>query len=419
MHTFDEFAQELHEALTHLYDPAYQPPQSLADLLVSSQPLPPGSVQQMVINAIRSLEPEASVPPTARSRRLYELLVCRYVQELTQEETAERLGITPRHLRREQHQAVHMLAQWLWAKYGAARSNATRPASTPVTNAGADTDEWRAQVHQELAVLEASEPGAIADVGAIVAQVALSESGLAARRQARLVVPPVQPGIEVAIHPSALRQILIVAIQKLAQATVEGQVTIAVQADEVGVELSVTGLPVPPGVTVTSQFIAEAVPAHAGQCRIERSDDSVQFQIRLPRVTPVRLLVADDNEDIVHVYRRYLERTRYRVAHAATGQALFDQVAMQRPDVVILDVMLPDMDGWEVLTRLHADPETRAIPVIICSVVRQEELSLALGAVGYVSKPVRRRDLIQALDQALAPGSGAAPQAPESKAGVY
>lgn len=407
MHTFDDFAQQLHEALTHLYDPAYQPPRSLAEMLLSSQPLPPGSVQQMVINAIRGLEPDASVPSTARSRRLYELLVCRYVQELTQEETAERLGITPRHLRREQQQAVHMLAQWLWTK------------RSPLPDGDASTNDWRSQVRQELAALEASEPGVIADVGAVVAQVVHSESGLAARQQALLTAAPVQPEIEAAIHPSVLRQILIVAIQKLAQATVHGQVTITVQADQSGVDLAVIGSPVPPAATVASQFIAEAVPTHGGEGRVERSGDSVQFRIRLPRVYPVTLLVADDNEDIVHVYRRYLERTRYRVVHAPAGQAVFNQVAARRPDVILLDVMLPDMDGWEVLTRLHENPATRAIPVIICSVVRQEELALALGAVRYVPKPVRRRDLIQTLDEALALGSAAAPQAPESKAGAY
>lgn len=417
MYTFDGFAQELREALTHLYDPIYQPPPGLTAILTRGRSSPAGSVQQMVIAAIQQLQPGADVPPTARSRRLYELLSCRYVQELTQEETAERLGITPRHLRREQQQAVHMLAQWLWTNWGTAEDAGSHP-DLASPDPPAETT-WRSQVHQELAVLEASDPGAIADVGSVMDQVIRLEKGLAAHIDASLVVEPVTPGIEVALHPSVLRQILLVAIQKLAQASSRAQVTVRMAADDASVEIFLTGTPIPPSVPVTSEFIVETVSMHGGQCDVMRTGDMAVFRIRLSRIRPVRLLVVDDNADIVHVYRRYLERTRYRVIHAATGQAVFEQIEAHPPDIVLLDVMLPDMDGWEILTRLHDNPETRSIPVVVCSVVRQEELALALGAACYVPKPVRRSELIQALDQALTLGSRAGLIRPENKAEAY
>jgi len=64
---------------------------------------------------------------------------------------------------------------------------------------------------------------------------------------------------------------------------------------------------------------------------------------------------------------------------------------------------LPDIDGWELLTNLREHPATRSLPVIVCSVVREEELALALGAARYVPKPVRRQEFIQALDQVSPP----------------
>lgn len=418
MRTFDDFAQELREALTHLYDPAYQPPQGLAAILAATQPLPPGTVQQMMIAAIRRLQPGPEVPPTARSRRLYELLSCRYVQELTQEETAERLGITPRHLRREQQQAVQMLAQELWTNRSLAEE--TWPLDIPVPAPGDEDAEsaWRLQVHQELAVLEASDPGVIADVAAVIEQVVRLEQGLAARN-ATLTAGSVIPGQEAALHPSVLRQLLIVAIQKLAQATTHGQIMVEATGQETSIELLISGAPIAPETPVTSRFIAETVSTHGGESWVERTGERVQFRIRLPRVQPIALLVVDDNADIVHVYRRYLERTRFKVVDAATGQAVFEQIATARPDIVLLDVMLPDMDGWEVLTRLHEGAETRSLPVIICSVVRQEELALALGAARYVPKPVRRPDLIQALEQTLALSSREDRTKPENKARAY
>ena len=70
----------------------------------------------------------------------------------------------------------------------------------------------------------------------------------------------------------------------------------------------------------------------------------------------------------------------------------------------MLDILLPDVDGWELLSQLHSSPSTRPIPVIICSIVRENELASCLGAVQYLPKPVHRQDFIRALDRALAQG---------------
>ena len=65
--------------------------------------------------------------------------------------------------------------------------------------------------------------------------------------------------------------------------------------------------------------------------------------------------------------------------------------------------MLPDIDGWDLLTRLHENPDTRPLPVLICSVMREKELARALGARYFLSKPVQRQDFIVALDTVLKP----------------
>lgn len=113
------------------------------------------------------------------------------------------------------------------------------------------------------------------------------------------------------------------------------------------------------------------------------------------------MLVVDDNHDLVHFYRRYTERTRYAISHVGLGQQVFERLAEINPDIVVLDVMLPDIDGWEVLTRLHENSATSALPVIVCSVIRQKELAIALGATAYLPKPVRRQEFLLALDDAM------------------
>ncbi len=67
------------------------------------------------------------------------------------------------------------------------------------------------------------------------------------------------------------------------------------------------------------------------------------------------------------------------------------------------DVMMPNLDGWEVLQQLKAGPATTNIPVIICSVLPARELAQGMGASGYVSKPIRQEDLLQALQRWLGP----------------
>jgi len=147
--------------------------------------------------------------------------------------------------------------------------------------------------------------------------------------------------------------------------------------------------------------------------------DRAFLWVGLPSVGKITVLVVDDNPDMARFYRRSAEKTSYHIVHTAGGQNLFETIAATAPAVIVLDVMLPDIDGWELLTRLHQDPATRPIPVIVCSVVREEELALSLGAAHYLPKPVRSREFIQALDRVLAQAPARAPKSPASNAAAY
>ena len=98
------------------------------------------------------------------------------------------------------------------------------------------------------------------------------------------------------------------------------------------------------------------------------------------------------------------------------GQRVFEIVEDFAPDVIVLDIMLPDVDGWELLALLHEHPVARSIPIIVCSVVREEDLALALGAALYLPKPVERQQFIRALDQVLSQAAARAPISPASSA---
>jgi CheY-like chemotaxis protein len=129
--------------------------------------------------------------------------------------------------------------------------------------------------------------------------------------------------------------------------------------------------------------------------------DRLAVSIELPSVGRTTVLVVDDNEDMARFYRRATAGTRYHIVHAARGRDVVDAIDTAAPDAIVLDVMLPDVDGWRLLMHLREDPATQAIPVIVSSVVREEKLARSLGAAAYLSKPVRPRQFIQALDEVL------------------
>lgn len=104
----------------------------------------------------------------------------------------------------------------------------------------------------------------------------------------------------------------------------------------------------------------------------------------------MKLLLVEDDPDIQLVARAALERAGFAVAAAANGPTALDQVRAERPDVILLDWMMPDMDGTEVCRRLKADPMTADIPVIFLTARSQQaEIArgLSLGAAGYIVKP--------------------------------
>jgi signal transduction histidine kinase/CheY-like chemotaxis protein len=105
------------------------------------------------------------------------------------------------------------------------------------------------------------------------------------------------------------------------------------------------------------------------------------------------VLVIDDDPATVEVVRRYLVREGYRVEVAYAGEEGLARAHALRPDVITLDVMMPGMDGWSVLSALKADPQLAQIPVVMMSLLENRALGQALGAAASLSKPLQRAEL--------------------------
>lgn len=109
------------------------------------------------------------------------------------------------------------------------------------------------------------------------------------------------------------------------------------------------------------------------------------------------VLIIEDDPSVVRLLREYLEPAGYRVTAATTGEDGIGAMRERRPAAVILDVLLPGIDGWEVLRQVKDDPGLRAIPIVILTVVDERDVGLALGAADYLVKPVDRDALLASL----------------------
>jgi signal transduction histidine kinase len=109
------------------------------------------------------------------------------------------------------------------------------------------------------------------------------------------------------------------------------------------------------------------------------------------------VVIIDDDRATLELLTAYLVGTGVQVVRARDGIEGLDEIRRRRPVAVVLDIRLPGIDGWAVLDALRSDETTRDVPVIIVSILDEKSRGLALGAASYLTKPVSRDDLIEAL----------------------
>lgn len=120
---------------------------------------------------------------------------------------------------------------------------------------------------------------------------------------------------------------------------------------------------------------------------------------------PASVLVTDDDEDLRMLCRLHLERGGFRVIQAADGKQALETARTERPDLILLDLMMPVMDGWECLAALKADPSLQRIPVFIITGKNQREdqtRAFASGAEAFIPKPFQGSELVTVIRARLA-----------------
>jgi CheY-like chemotaxis protein len=406
-----EFEELVRDVLLHLYDAGYLMSHPLAqhvDVAPGSGATARGKrLLQAMLDAIEAFRPAPGAPADARARRVYRLLELRYIGGLSASDVMARLDISKSQYQRDHAHALESLALALWDRWDRGQKG---PHQSPEPEsreslALTEVEQLTGQMNPDYVDLAELLDGLLRLMHPIA-----EENGVALTLQTGPALPTVR-GDRV-----ALRQVFLGLLNAALGCGVGGAIEIAIgQArGTIVVTLSaqapkaaeVIPLARGPELEVARRFVE----ALGGELVVELPTVAGPWRARvtLPISRRPIVLVVDNHPDFVDLVARYLGEGDWQVVGAEDvrrGQALALEL---RPTVVLLDVMMPGQDGWDMLLALRARPETKPIPVIICSVLYEPQVARALGAATYLAKPISQTDLLQALAPywAGAPGLG-------------
>jgi Amt family ammonium transporter len=111
------------------------------------------------------------------------------------------------------------------------------------------------------------------------------------------------------------------------------------------------------------------------------------------------ILAIDDDPQVLGLYERYLQAAGYRMVALTDPSRAVERAAELKPFAITLDLMMPGIDGWQVLKSLKENPATQKMPVLICSIIEEPERGFTLGAADYLVKPILEEDFVRALNR--------------------
>ena len=317
--------------------------------------------------------------------RRHNVMHLRYLRRLTIPNISYELGISERQIHRDLRQGEEDLATILWSWY---------MEEAAVLNAGDSKQDE--SVTLEIEQLQTNFQRI--DIGRLVSAAISSIEQLSSKRNVEIVVNvPLEP-VMISTDPVVAKHVLINLFSSAVQKSDGTQVHLLLKSSDERTTLTLRFT----GTRESNDSLINDITAQIlHRLKWEINQNLSQSSSRLVEISFGKnmptVLVIDDYEGLSRLLKRYLAGYPCRILAATDGASGLSLARDIQPDAVILDVMMPNMDGWEVLQRLRNHPDTQHIAVIICSVFDDPELAYALGASSFLSKPVNREDFIEAL----------------------
>ena len=365
----------------------------LADELATSDG---HAMRRILLEAIEELRPAQITPATQAHARRQQHLVLRYIEGLSPTQVARALTVSPRQASRDLQQALHELTVLLWGRVATGWPSRTevRPMANDVTVASADVQQV---VRGALSTLRK-----------------LLGAGGDRKLHVRVAVPDTLPPWRSTRICSGRRCSTCCCTWPAARrgrdrSSARPKARAAYSCGSASKPDPVNQFPfVPASASEEARALLDSGQQLVGMLGgdLEVGHD---LAIALPAVGGYKLLVVDDNPDVGGLFRRYLRGEGYRVLQATSGAAALRLAREFRPHLVLLDVLLPTRDGWEIMSDLRSTPGMAETPVVICSVLPQEAMARSLQAADFLPKPVTRQSLLALLERWRPPPERTAP----------
>ena len=402
MDPYELFVRELRYALNHLYEPELLRHSPLQELIAKSD-RPQASLAEFLTAAIEALKPPINEAANSPAWHVYELLYYRYVQRASQGDLAKQLACSIRQVRREQAHALSVLAENLARQAGYAHGE--WPQWDDEGNSAADGADD--PLRDEYEVTLASGEGACTDIGAELSAVSDLLEPLLTRYKVSLQLPPDSEYWLTSMPSVFVRQTLIGLLTHLVPSCAGGAVRIGVAQKEGRVHVRIQGAKAGIGHWAKSQqdsldetrFLLEM---NGGKLDIaSQGTDLLEALLTLPAVQAETVLAIDDNRDVLQLFTRYTEGTQFALFPCSDPAGALRLAKERKPRIITLDIMMAGVDGWQLMRELRENRATANTPIIVCSVLAQNELAEMLGADDFVCKPVSREAYLAALERQM------------------
>jgi len=351
-------------------------------------------VRQYMLDAIEQLRPaRKEISLTAPEWRPYIILTKRYVEGMGSQELSDLLVVSQRQMRRDHHKALSALTEILWFVCYPDQDSENDPDLNPVV-----------EVHNEMINPVETINGVYEMLKKQFDQKKISVEFLHTEGFTPVITDRV-----------ILRQVLISLFNDILhnQAGDVLQINCRTSANHVVIEftslINVEGTDSNsnPDETLGEESTVVTYWSERIHARVEEvySENNSIHQVKrtlwLPQSDQKIVLVIDDQEPVVKLFQRYLSQTDLLIIGINQPEQVIPIAHRLHPVLITLDVMMPQMDGWELLQLIKLDDLLRNIPIIICSAWDDPDLSRSLGAQCYLKKPVTQKMLLDAVNALL------------------
>jgi len=352
-------------------------------------------IRQLILDAIEQLRPlrkEGSI--NSPEWRPYYIMYKRYVDGMSIQELSDLLAISPRQMRRDHHRAFLALTEILW--------NWRYPNEPDHPDASDQQSSQIIEVHNEVVDVVETTIGVYKmlkhrfDEKSIQVTIEAAESMVLVLtdrvilRQALISIFNesfhIQRGNHLWVNFDNSKNQVVIEISAQASSDWESA------EEEMDYDLNAI------------RYWCQLINASFKE-KISHQNNEHRFQgvLKLSHSNQRVLLVIDDQATVLSLFKRYLSQTNILPVGVEQADQALTLARHLQPALITLDVMMPQLDGWELLQLLKLDNQVRHIPVIVCSAWDDPDLSRTLGAAAFLKKPITQKMLLEAIDRLLPP----------------